>query len=190
MAFFHSITFVHAQEVTSLTHLGVLAVLSFIISMSLTPVYTRLAFKYQLWKQPRDIAITGEVATIYHKLHAAKHKRNIPTMGGVVTIVTVAIVTLALNLSRNQTWLPLFVLLAAGLVGLLDDFLNIRSEGLGIAGMRSKIKFSLIFGIAVLGALYFYFKLNYLIRSDDFNLTTFWQIVLCLNVSNFLFFVV
>ena len=161
MAFFHSITFVHAQEVTSLTHVGVLAVLSFIISMSLTPVYTRLAFKYQLWKQPRDTAITGEVATVYHKLHAAKHKRNIPTMGGVVTIVTVAIVTLALNLSRNQTWLPLFVLLAAGLVGLLDDFLNIRSEGLGIAGMRSKIKFSLIFGIAVLGALYFYFKLNY-----------------------------
>jgi len=161
MAFFHSITFVHAQEVTSLTHLGVLAILAFALSMALTPVYMRLAYKYKLWKQPRDTAITGEVATIYHKLHAAKHKRNIPTMGGMVPIVTVAIVTVALNLSRNQTWLPVVVLLAAGLVGLIDDYLNIRSDGLGIAGMRGKIKFSLIFGIAVLGALYFYFKLNY-----------------------------
>lgn len=161
MALFHSITFVHAQEVTSLTHLGVLAILAFALSMALTPAYMRLAYKYKLWKQPRDTAITGEVATIYQKLHAAKHKRNIPTMGGMVPIVTVAIVTVVLNLSRNQTWLPVVVLLAAGLVGLIDDYLNIRSDGLGIAGMRGKIKFSLIFGIAVLGALYFYFKLNY-----------------------------
>jgi len=161
MAFIHSITFVHAQEVTSLTHLAVLAVLAFAISMALTPLYTRLAFKYKLWKQPRHTTITGEVATIYNQLHADKHKRNIPTMGGVVPIVAIAIVTLALNLSRNQTWLPLVVLLAAGLVGLLDDYLNIRSEGLGIAGMRGKIKFGLIFSIAVLGALYFFFKLNY-----------------------------
>lgn len=161
MALLHPITFVHAQEVTSLTHLAVLAVLAFALSMALTPLYMRLATKYKLWKQPRDTTITGEVATIYHKLHAAKHKRNIPTMGGIVPIVTVVIVTLGLNLSRNQTWLPVVVLLAAGLVGLIDDYLNIRSEGLGIAGMRGKIKFSLILGIAVLGALYFYFKLNY-----------------------------
>jgi len=46
-------------------------------------------------------------------------------------------------------------------VGLFDDYLNIRSEGLGIAGMRGRIKFGLIFGIAVVGALYFYYKLGY-----------------------------
>jgi phospho-N-acetylmuramoyl-pentapeptide-transferase len=51
--------------------------------------------------------------------------------------------------------------MAAGIVGVFDDFLNIRSEGLGIAGLRAKIKFSLILAIAVLGALYFYFKLSY-----------------------------
>lgn len=161
MALIPTINFVHAKEVTSLTHLGVLAVLAFVLSMVLTPVYTRLAFKLKLWKQPRDTAITGEVASVYHKLHAAKHRRNIPTMGGVVTIVAVAIVTLLFNMSRNQTFLPVVVLVAAGLVGLLDDYLNIRSEGLGIAGLRGRIKFALIFGIAVIGALYFYLKLNY-----------------------------
>jgi phospho-N-acetylmuramoyl-pentapeptide-transferase len=161
MAFLPTINFVHAQEVTSLTHLGILVVAGFIVSMLLTPVYTRLAFRYKLWKQPREDAVTGEAAPVYQKLHAAKHKRNIPTMGGVVTIIAIAIVTLLLNLSRNQTWLPLFVLLAAGLVGVFDDYLNIRSEGLGIAGLRARIKFSLILIIAVLGALYFYLKLNY-----------------------------
>ncbi|HEY6736465.1 MAG TPA: phospho-N-acetylmuramoyl-pentapeptide-transferase, partial [Candidatus Saccharimonadia bacterium] len=114
-----------------------------------------------LWKQPRATAITGESAPVYQRLHAAKHKRNIPTMGGAVLILAAAIITLLLNLSRNQTYLPLFVFVAAGLVGLVDDYLNIRSEGLGIAGMRGKIKFSLILGVAVLAALYFYYKLGY-----------------------------
>lgn len=133
----------------------------FLLSMALVPWYTRLGYKYKLWKQIRSDAITGEKAPIYHKLHAAKHKRNIPTMGGVVFIVAVAIITLLFNLSRNQTILPLFVLVAAGAVGLFDDYLNIRSEGLGIAGMRGKIKFALILGIAIVGAVYFYVKLGY-----------------------------
>jgi phospho-N-acetylmuramoyl-pentapeptide-transferase len=159
--FFPTINFIHAQEITSLSRVGILAFGAFALSMALTPIYTKLAFKYKLWKQPRETAVTGEKAPIYAKLHAAKHKRNIPTMGGAVTILAIALVTLLFNLSRNQTLLPLFVLAAAGVVGLFDDYLNIRSEGLGIAGMRGKIKFSLILGVAVLGALWFFYKLGY-----------------------------
>jgi len=161
MALLPTINFIHAQEITSLSRIGSMAFGGFVLSMALVPFYTRLGFKYKLWKQIRTDAITGEKAPIYHKLHAAKHKRNIPTMGGVVFIVAVAVITLLFNLSRNQTYLPLFVLVAAGAVGLFDDYLNIRSEGLGIAGMRGKIKFMLILGIAVVGALYFNVKLGY-----------------------------
>src|SRR5258708_4727457 len=131
MALLPTINFIHAREITSLSRIGILAFGGFLVSMALVPVYTRLGFKYKLWKQPRENAVTGEKAPIYHKLHAAKHKRNIPTMGGVVLVVAVAVVTLFFNLSRNQTLLPLFVLAAAGTVGLFDDYLNIRSEGLG-----------------------------------------------------------
>ncbi len=161
MAFSPTFDFIHAQEITSLTRIAALAFGAFVLSMALTPVYTRLAFRYRLWKQPRTDAVTGEVATVYQKLHAAKHKRHIPTMGGSVTILTIALITIAFNFSRSQTWLPVAVLLAAGIVGLLDDYLNIRSDGLGIAGMRGRIKFGLILGIAVVGALYFYYKLGY-----------------------------
>lgn len=161
MAFLPTINFIHAREITSLSRIGTLAFGSFVVSMALVPLYTKMGFKYKLWKQPRETAITGEKAPIYTKLHAAKHKRNIPTMGGLVMIVAVGLVTLLFNLSRNQTLLPLFVLVASGVVGLFDDYLNIRSEGLGIAGMRAKIKFALILGIAVVGAMYFSLKLGY-----------------------------
>jgi phospho-N-acetylmuramoyl-pentapeptide-transferase len=163
LAAFPFINFIHAQEVTSLSRIGILAFGAFALSMVLTPIYTKLAFKHKFWKQQRTDAVTGEKAPVYAKLHAAKHKRNIPTMGGVVAIVTILVITLIFNLSRSQTWLPLFVLVAAGVVGLFDDYLNIRAEGLGlgVAGMRAKIKFSLILGVAVAGALYFYYKLGY-----------------------------
>jgi phospho-N-acetylmuramoyl-pentapeptide-transferase len=161
MALLPTINFIHAQEITSLSRIATMAFGGFLLSMALVPTYTRFGYKYKLWKQIRTDAITGEKAPIYHKLHAAKHKRNIPTMGGAVLIVAVAVITLLFNLSRNQTYLPLFVLVSAGIVGLFDDYLNIRSEGLGIAGMRGRIKFALILGIAVIGAAYFYLKLGY-----------------------------
>ena len=161
MAFLPTINFIHAQEITSLSRIGSLAFGAFVVSMLLVPAYTRLGFKYKLWKQPREDAITGEKAEIYTKLHAAKHRRNIPTMGGAVLVIAVAVMTLLFNFSRSQTYLPLFSLIAAGLVGLFDDYINIRSDGLGIAGMRGKIKFALILGIAVVGGMYFSLKLGY-----------------------------
>ncbi len=137
------------------------AFLAFVVATALTPVYTHFAFKHKAWKQARTNAVTGEAAPVYQKLHAAKHKRLIPTMAGVVMILAISVVTISLNWSRSQTYLPLFVLVAAGIVGLIDDYLNIRGENLAVAGMRAKLKFMLILGIAAASALYFYFKLDF-----------------------------
>ncbi len=154
-------TFIHETEIISLSSILLLGFAGFALSMLLTPIYTHFAYKLKWWKQLRDTAVTGEKAPIFHKLHAAKHKRHLPTMGGIVIIAAIAIVTATLNLSRSQTYLPLFVLIAAGAVGLLDDYINIRGDGKGVAGLRSKLKFWLIFGVATLAGLYFYYKLGY-----------------------------
>lgn len=156
-----SLDFLNNAEVISITRVATVALAGFVVAMLLTPIYTKMAYRYKWWKQVRDTTTTGEKAPIFHKLHAAKHKRNIPTMGGLVIIAAIAIVTLIFNLDRNQTYLPLAVLIAAGAVGLLDDWINIRGDGTGVAGLRSKLKFNLILTIAILAALYFYFVLGY-----------------------------
>jgi phospho-N-acetylmuramoyl-pentapeptide-transferase len=148
-------------NIVPLSHIFTMSVLSFMLAMALTPFYTHLAFKHAWWKKARTTAVTGEKAPIVHSLFAEKHKRNIPTMGGMVLIVSVAVVTLALNWSRSQTYLPLFALVGAGLVGLLDDYINIRGSSNLAGGLRAKVKFLLILGVAVSGAAYFYFKLGY-----------------------------
>ncbi len=144
-----------------LIHILLQGFVCFVLAMALTPIYTHFAFKLKAWKQVRDTSTTGEKAPVFHRLHAAKHKRNIPTMAGIIGIVSVTVVMLLMNWSRNQTYLPVFGLVAAGAVGFLDDYINIRGNGKGIAGLRSSLKFSLILGIAIVGALYFFFRLGY-----------------------------
>lgn len=135
------------------------AFLGFVVAMSLTPLYTWLAYKYEWWKRARTTTVTGEKASLYSKLHAKKHEQNIPTMAGVIFVVTISLITLLFNLDRNQTWLPLAAMFGAGMVGLLDDVMNIRSIG-GVAGLRAKTKSILIFMVSLIGGLWFYQKLG------------------------------
>lgn len=144
-----------------LSKMLMLGVGSFVLAMVLTPVYTYFAYKYKFWKQMRHAAMGGGTAKVYEKLHAAKHRRNIPTMAGIVFVVAIAITTLGFNLSREQTWLPIAALICCALVGLVDDFINIRSHGKGIAGMRAPVKFALITGIGLALGWYFYAKLGF-----------------------------
>lgn len=137
-----------------------MGLLGFVLAMALTPLYTTVAYRLQLWKKPRTETLTGEKATIFMKLQGGKHKRHIPTMAGVIFIVTVAIVTLSFNLVRAQTWLPLAAFVGAALVGIIDDIINIRGTGQGKAGLPSRLKLVLITAVAAIGGWYFYAKLG------------------------------
>lgn len=132
---------------------------SFALSMAITPLYTNVAYRQQWWKRQRTEAWSGGQATVYQKLHAAKHKRNIPTMAGLIFVIAISAVTLVGNLSRGQTWLPLAGLVAAATIGLVDDIMNIKGTN-GVAGMSAKVKFLLYSAVALAGGWWFYAKLG------------------------------
>lgn len=137
-----------------------LGFLSFTLSMLLTPLYTSVAYKKEWWKKVRTDAWSGGVAKVYLKLHAEKHKRNIPTMAGLIFVASITLVTLLFNLSRAETWLPLAGLVGAATVGLIDDWVNIRGFNKSIAGLRAKIKFVLHALVAAAGGWWFFSKLG------------------------------
>ncbi|MET1033576.1 MAG: hypothetical protein ABWX94_03680, partial [Candidatus Saccharimonadales bacterium] len=149
-----------AVQTETLIRILLLGFLGFLVSMIATPLYTTLAYKYEWWKKPRTTTTTGEKAKMFMKLHAEKHKRHIPTMAGIITVVSVCIVTMLFNLERAQTWLPLAAFAGAALVGLLDDIINIRGTGAGVAGLSSKLKLLLTTLVALIGGWFFYYKLG------------------------------
>jgi phospho-N-acetylmuramoyl-pentapeptide-transferase len=146
---------------SELLKIALLGVGGFLLAMLLTPLYTTAAYKLQLWKRPRTLSLMGTPATVFTKLHAEKHKRHIPTMAGVIFITAATILTLACNLELKETWLPLALFVAAAGVGLIDDILNIRSNGIGKAGLPSRLKLFLIALVAAGGGWYFYTKLGF-----------------------------
>lgn len=154
-----------------------LSTLSFFIGISLTPLLTHFLYKYKAWKKAvRSKAISGEEAVVFQKFHQNK-EIGTPRMGGILIWACTSVVifsffilsqifptplTQKLNfLSRSQTWLPLFTLLAASLVGLVDDILQIRGEGKYIGGGLSLTKrILLVVAIGLIGGWWFYYKLG------------------------------
>jgi phospho-N-acetylmuramoyl-pentapeptide-transferase len=136
-----------------------LACLSFLVAMLWTPLFTDFLFKNRLGKRIRQTGIDSKAAPIYYSLH--KGKENTPTMGGLLIWVTAAIITLVLNFNRGGTWLPLFVLVSTGIIGAIDDLMNIRGIGPHNGGMRFSHRLILYTIIAIIGGWWFYTKLNF-----------------------------
>lgn len=133
-----------------------LSVAAFILGMLLTPVYTFLAYRFKFWKKQRTTSTTGENLEVFTKLHAAKFHRNIPTMAGMIAVVVIVVITLVWNIDRGQTWLPLAALVGGAIVGLIDDIINLRGSGKGVAGLRSSLKFSMITALGVVLGWWFF----------------------------------
>lgn len=148
-----------------------LAALSFILAMTAEPAMFRLLTALKMGKQIRDEA----AAPIMAKLHAAK--AGTPTMGGILvwgTVLVLAFVmSLAANvfrvepwitlnfLSRKETALPLAALFFSAVVGLIDDYLNVRKIGPKGGGLRMRHRFISYAVIAAVCAWWFYVKLGW-----------------------------
>ncbi|HSX44595.1 MAG TPA: phospho-N-acetylmuramoyl-pentapeptide-transferase [Candidatus Saccharimonadales bacterium] len=166
-------------ETNTVIRILLLSFLGFLLSMLITPIYTDLAYRHKWWKKPRQNSVTGEPATVFNILHAAKHKRLFPTMAGIVFVSAITAVTLVFNLNRSETWLPLAALVGAGGIGLIDDIINIHGSGRGTAGLPTKFKLMLISLVALIGGWFFYFKLDVSKISIPFlgSLTVSWLII-------------
>lgn len=140
------------------------------------PFLINFLYKHKLWKKKaRTKTIDGKDAVVFNSLHKEKEV-NTPRFGGLLIWVTATVVILlfyilsfifpqisGLNfLSRSQTWVPLFTLLCASLLGLLDDFSVVSDAGKYIGGgMSFKKRILVIALIAFVGAYWFYFKLGF-----------------------------
>ncbi|MSU76072.1 phospho-N-acetylmuramoyl-pentapeptide-transferase [Patescibacteria group bacterium] len=147
------------DTITQLTNIFLLSTAAFVLAMAATPLWSHVLYKYKFSKRLRTLAVDGSKASVFLKLHASK--ANTPTMGGLLIWVTVALVTITGNLSRAETYLPLFTLVAVGIIGAVDDYLNIRGIGPKGGGIRAWHKLVAQFVIGAAGAWWFYDKLGF-----------------------------
>ncbi len=124
----------------------------------------------RLGKQLRVDTVDGREATIFRKYHESKF--GTPAMGGILiwgSIFLTVFFSRALSyfgfvenslLQRGQVYLPLFTMLAMGILGGIDDYMNIRGVG-RTKGLDWLPKIAFLLLIGIIGALWFSVRLNY-----------------------------
>lgn len=144
--------------------------LAFLVFMFLTHWFHRQLLKYRIGKQLRANALSGEASTIFNQLHAKKS--GTPTMGGLLiwgTILIVVIISSVLQkfgifdqslFSRKETWIPLFTLISCGILGAIDDYINVKGIGKN-RGLSAKLKLFWLTIFSLAGAWWFYSKLGF-----------------------------
>lgn len=156
---------------------GLLAA-SFAVAVIWTPILTRFLYRYKMWrKDVRTRSPDGTKTPLFAALHKDRETK-VPRLGGaLIWITTLGIAGVVWVLagvfdgpfwgkanfvSRNQTWLPLATLLAASLLGLCDDLAQIFRKGNNVAGgIKFTHRLAVVFLIALAGAWWFYFKLDW-----------------------------
>lgn len=146
---------------------------SFFVGILIAPTLRKILYEMKAWpERSRSKAMTGEEASVVAGLRKDE-RRDVPRMGGIIIWGTTLAITLLfwvlaevsaspllekLNfLSRNQTWLPLFTLVIASSIGLVDDLMFIRASGTYVAGgisLRKRI--FLVALIGLIGGLWFF----------------------------------
>jgi phospho-N-acetylmuramoyl-pentapeptide-transferase len=105
----------------------------------LGPIYIRLLQRLGFGKQ---IRIEGPQA------HAVK--AGTPTMGGMLIVVVVMFLAMAMRLEDESTLTPMLTLVGVGILGAIDDFVNVRTG----FGMRGRYKLIWQTVVAILAAIY------------------------------------
>lgn len=167
-------------EVVNVFKVLTTGVITFVFAFLLTPLWTSLLYEYKIGIKIKKKSVDGRNLSVVNKLHAKKN--GTPTMGGVIIWLSVLVVILASDyifpwiailtntnfiarldfFSRSQTWLPLFVLIAAGLLGFFDDIMSVRGWGSNKGGgMQFAMRFWWLFAIAFVGAWWFFYKLGW-----------------------------
>ncbi len=169
---------------------------TFLFGLFITPAITHFLYKHRLWKKvTKKNAIDGGKINYFHKFHSKKETKT-PRLGGVIiwlsvlfTIFLFHILSLYTNhywinklnfLSREQTWLPLFALITASLVGLTDDLMQVltpqrqKIKKYFGNGLLLRYRLLLVALIGIISASWFYYRLDqssiYIPFSGEINL--------------------
>jgi phospho-N-acetylmuramoyl-pentapeptide-transferase len=155
-----------------------LSAISALTAVLISKFLIKILVKFQFWKKTaREKTITGDKAEVFNSLHKER-ETTVPRGGGLVIWIPVLIVIFLffaisrlpdpwwfkkLNfLTRPETWLPLFTLVVASIVGLVDDILTVYGGGKYIGGGMSFLRRLIIVSlIGLIGGLWFYFQLDW-----------------------------
>jgi phospho-N-acetylmuramoyl-pentapeptide-transferase len=159
--------------ISTATRVLIPSALSFALGIGFAPFLTSVLYRTKAWKKKagKGQGIGGGGTPIFDELHKEREVST-PRMGGILIWASVLATAFSLWLfarwfgafwpaldfvNRQETWLPIFALIAGALAGLVDDFLEVTKGNGGLSLVR---RLSIVGSIGLLGGWWFYAKLG------------------------------
>lgn len=101
---------------------------SFVFTFLLAPFIINILYRFQIREAIRKDGPQSHLV-----------KEGTPTMAGILIIIAVSAVNLFFNLSRAETYLPIFALITAGFLGILEDIFKIHRKSFLINFFRRSV---------------------------------------------------
>jgi len=174
----------------SLIKVFVPTAVAFFIGVLVTPLFTHFFYKYKLWKRrPRkadELPETEEISAHFKRIHNTEAELKTPRPGGLIIWVSVALAVLVIFivskifptavtekldfLSRGQTLLPFFALIAGSLIGLADDLMAVFvRRGVFVNGFPRRMMIGIVTAIGLIAGWWFFAKLGVTAIAVPFN---------------------
>lgn len=146
---------------------------AFFLALILYPIYIKILKKLKAGQQIRETSVTWDKSTIFTQLH--QHKSGTPTMWWWLFLLIMAIMVLISIIlqkqwltnyslfARSETYILLFWFFSMWLIGIVDDWMNIKWIG-KIKWLSARAKLIWMFLFAWFISRWFYWKLwvNYI----------------------------
>lgn len=143
--------FLRAVLVQDLARALFLVAAAFILTLALEGWWVQFARKHKLGKRIRPDGPQSHMV-----------KMGTPTMGGIVVVLAVVILTVLFNLvDRWSMLLPLLVLVSFAALGAWDDWLSLTGSKSKTHGFTARTKFWLMVAIALVASLILYLPQDY-----------------------------
>lgn len=121
----------------------ILLIVSFIVTTLLGLIVLPILRKLKIGQYIREEGPSSHLA-----------KSGTPTMGGIIMLVTIVVITSIMGFWYNQLWLLLLPILGFGLVGFLDDYTKlVLKNNKGISAKTKMLALLIVSGIFVIVVL-------------------------------------
>lgn len=106
------------EQIAGVSHTIGFGLLGLGVSLALTPLVLAFLYHFKIWR-------TNGHADPTLGIESRSSKAHTPIMGGLIVVISVALITFFFNWDRQFTWVPIGGMMIAAILGGLDDLFSV-----------------------------------------------------------------
>ena len=106
------------EQIAGVSHTIGFGLCGLVVALALTPLVSAFLYRFKIWRKNGDVDPTLGI-------DGRSGKANTPIMGGIIVVLSVALMTFFFNWDRQFTWVPIGGMMISAVLGAFDDLFSV-----------------------------------------------------------------